>query len=206
MGWVTVGWIGALVMAYLLGSIPSAYLAGRLVKGKDIREEGDRNLGAGNAYRVIGPKVGLLVGAADIGKGAVAVLIARGISGSTGVEMAAGVAVVTGHNWPIFLQLRGGRGAASTVGVFMALFPLLAIFPISVLALALLPVLKRATLVISVVLIPLPLLAWLTGASYSLIAYSVGLPMVVGVRHYLTSRNPPRLKEEQAGAEALPQG
>ena len=205
MFWSSFEWLGAMVIAYLIGSIPSAYMAGRVLRKKDIREEGDRNPGAGNVYRTIGPKVGLAVGAADIGKGAAAVLLARGLAGSTGAEMVAGVAAVVGHNWPIFLNLRGGRGAASTVGVIMALVPIPAI-PLGLVSLVALPVLKSATFALGLFMVPMPLLAWLTGASYSLVAYSVGLPVIVGIRHYLTSRNLQRLEENQTGGQALPQG
>ena len=205
MGWVGISWALSAVMAYILGSIPFAYLAGRLLKGKDIREVGDRNPGAGNAYRSIGAKAGLAVCAADIGKAAAAVLIARGLTGHTGAEMMAGVAAVAGHNWPIFLQLRGGRGAASTVGVYMALMPIPAI-PLSVATLLLLPVIKSATLALSLIMIPMPLLAWITGASYWLIVYSVALPIMVGIRHYFSSRNPQGREDGQLGGQALPQG
>ena len=198
-------WISSLVVAYLIGSIPSAYVAGRMLTGKDIREEGDRNPGAGNAFRTIGPKVGLAVGAADIGKGVIAVLFARLLTGSIGAGMAAGVVVVVGHNWSIFLQLRGGRGAASTVGVFLALAPIPAI-PIGLVSLALLPFLRSATRILGLIMIPMPLLIWLTGASYSLVAYSVGLPIMVGLRHYYTARKVERLNQDQAEEKALPQG
>ena len=201
----SVVWISSLVVAYLIGSIPSAYVAGRMLMGKDIREEGDRNPGAGNAFRTMGLKVGLVVGAADVGKGVIAVLFARFLTGSIGAGMAAGVVVVVGHNWSIFLQLRGGRGAANTVGVFLALVPIPAI-PIGLVSLALLPFLRSATRVLGLIMIPMPLLIWLTGASYSLVAYSVGLPIMVGLRHYYTARKVERLKENQAGEKALPQG
>ena len=205
MSWVSINWIVAIVLAYIIGSIPSAYIAGRLLKGKDIREEGDRNPGAGNAFRIIGPKAGLLVGAADIAKGAVAVLLAKGLTGSVGAEMIAGVAVVGGHSWPIFLQLRGGRGAASAVGVLIAIVPVPAI-PLSLALLLLLPFIRSATLALALLMVPLPLLAWITGQSYSLVAYSVGLPILVGMRHYASSRKLPPPREEPAGEQALPQG
>jgi len=205
VGWVSIDLIVVIALAYLIGSIPSAYLAGRLLKGTDIREEGDRNPGAGNAYRTIGPKAGIAVALVDVGKGAVAVLIARGLTGDTGVEMAAGVVAVVGHSWPIFLQLRGGRGAASTVGVFIALIPIPAI-PLSLASLAFLPITKSVTIVLSLIMIPMPILAWLTGASYYLVAYSVGLPIIVGIRHYLTTRKLHRPEGGQAQGQALPQG
>lgn len=205
MSWVGINWIIALAVAYLVGSIPSAYLAGRMARGKDIRQEGDRNPGAGNAYRTIGARVGLAVAAVDIGKGAIAILVAWGLVGSTEAKMAAGAAAVAGHNWPIFLQLRGGRGAASTVGVFLALVPIPAI-PLGIVSVALLPIVRSTTIVLGVIMIPLPFLAWLTGASFSVVVYCVGLPVMVGIRHYLTSKSLHRLEEEQAGGQALPSG
>ena len=205
MDWAGINWIWAAVLAYLIGSIPAAYLAGRLLKGTDIREEGDRNPGAGNAYRIIGPKIGLAVGVADVAKGGVAILVARGLTGSVGAEMMAGVVVIAGHNWPIFLRLRGGRGAASTVGVFMTLIPIPGV-PLSLASLALLPIVRSATVALGLIMVPMPLLAWLTGASYSLVAYSVALPVFVGLRHYWTSRKSHRLQEDQSGGRALPQG
>ena len=203
MAWISIDWVSAVVLAYLLGSIPVAYLASRLLQGKDIREQGDRNPGAGNAYRTIGPKTGIAVAAADIAKGAAAVLVARVLTGSTEAEMAAGAAAVIGHNWPIFLRLSGGRGAASTVGVFMALIPIPAL-PLSAACLLLLPVVRSATIALSLILIPLPLLTFLTDAPYHVVAYTVGLPVLVGVRHYFTSRRPQLQEEDTAGGHALP--
>ena len=205
MAWFSFDWISALIMAYLIGAIPSAYVAGRLIKGKDIREEGDRNPGAGNAYRTIGPKAGVAVGAVDIGKGAGAVLLAAELTGSTSAGMAAGVVAMVGHNWPIFLKFRGGRGAASALGVFIALVPMPAI-PISLVSLALLPIVKSATIVIGLIMISTPFVALLIGAPDSMVAYCVGLPVMVGVRHYITSRNLQRLEDARAGDQALPQG
>ena len=194
-----------MVLAYLLGSIPSAYLAGRMVKGKDIRNEGDHNPGAGNVYRNIGPRAGLIVAAVDIGKGSVAVLLARVILEGTGVEMAAGAAAVAGHNWPIYMKLRGGRGAATTVGVFCGLIPIPAI-PMGLAAMALLPVVRSATLMLALIMIPMPLLAWVAGASYPVVAYTVALPLAVGLRHYMTSRTGQPHSQAHAKEEALPQG
>jgi glycerol-3-phosphate acyltransferase PlsY len=205
VAWFSFDWISALIMAYLIGAIPSAYVAGRLIKGKDIREEGDRNPGAGNAYRTIGPKAGVAVGAVDIGKGAGAVLLAAELTGSTSAGMAAGVVAMVGHNWPIFLKFRGGRGAASALGVFIALVPMPAI-PISLVSLALLPIVKSATIVIGLIMISTPFVALLIGAPDSMVAYCVGLPVMVGVRHYITSRNLQRLEDARAGDQALPQG
>ena len=207
MPWISVDWIASLVVAYLIGSIPSAYVAGRLAAGRDIREEGDRNPGAGNAYRTIGPRVGMAVCAIDVAKGIAAVLIAKAVTGSAGAGMAAGVVAVAGHNWPIFAQLRGGRGAATTVGVYLALVPLVAI-PVSLISVAFLPFLRNVTLTLGMIMISMPLLVWLTrgltGASMPLVIFFVALPIMSGVRHYYTTRKAHGLREDQA-ASALPQ-
>jgi glycerol-3-phosphate acyltransferase PlsY len=203
--WVAVDWISVIIMAYLIGSIPSAYLAGRFLKGKDIREVGDKNPGAANVYRTLGPRTGIAVGAADIGKGVVAVLAAKVVMGGTGAAMVAGVAAVAGHNWSMFLGFRGGRGAASGIGVFIGMIPMPAL-PLSLAALFLLPIVRSATIAIGIIFIPLPLLAWLTGASYSVVAFTVGLPLGVGVRHYFTSKKAPTELESQVEEKAMSQG
>ena len=205
MGWVAVEWTVIVVLAYLMGSIPSAYIAGRLVNGRDIREEGDQNPGAGNVFRALGARVGVAVGVADIGKATVAVLVASGLAEGAGAQMAAGFAVVAGHNWPVFLQLSGGRGAASAIGVFIGLVPIVAL-PLSLIALVFLPVVKSASVGIGIIFIPFPLLAWLSGSSDAVVAYTVGLPIMVGMRHYYTTRRVHRRQRDQAGGQALPQG
>ncbi|MCH8226554.1 MAG: glycerol-3-phosphate acyltransferase, partial [Chloroflexi bacterium] len=117
MHWAALAWPGLLLISYFIGSVPTAYLATRLLKGQDIRQLGDRNVGAANVYRSVGPGIGVAVGIIDIAKGAVAVLLVKGLVDSTGLEMTAGVAALAGHNWPVYLGLRGGRGAATAVGV-----------------------------------------------------------------------------------------
>ena len=128
MAWESIGWLGIIVAAYLIGSLPTANLAARWLKRQDIRTLGDRNVGAANAFRNLGARAGLTVGAVDIGKGAAAILLAKFAGGETALQMTAGLAAVVGHNWPFYLQFRGGRGAATTLGVFMGLLPCLA-FP-----------------------------------------------------------------------------
>ncbi len=111
--------------AYLLGSIPSAYIAGRVFARVDIRRIGDGNVGARNTFRSIGRLPGTIVGLADIGKGALAVLMARDLGQTETVVLLAGMFVVLGHDLPIFLGLRGGQGMAAIVGVVGTLFPAL---------------------------------------------------------------------------------
>jgi glycerol-3-phosphate acyltransferase PlsY len=96
--------------AYLLGSVPTAYLAGRLTKGIDIRDYGSGNVGGANALATIGLRAGILVALVDVGKGALAVGLARWLGETEAVAAAAAVAVTAGHNWSVFLGFTGGRG------------------------------------------------------------------------------------------------
>lgn len=117
-----------LVIAYLLGSIPSAYIAGRALRGIDLREHGSGNLGATNVMRVMGPKVGAVVLLFDALKGAIPVMVLPrvfGVEDTAWWAIAYGVAAIFGHVRPIFLLGRGGgKGVATAAGVFAALAPL----------------------------------------------------------------------------------
>jgi len=177
------------LLSYLLGSIPFAYIAGRVFKGIDIRNFGDGNVGAVNAYRGIGPAAGVAVLIADVSKGAIAVLVAQAFASQL-VTLLAGLAVVTGHNWPIYIGFRGGRGQATAIGVLCALLPLAMFILLAVCAVPFL--VTRNTKIAGVILFaPLWLVALLTGASGVLVAYSIGLPCLVGLTHLLTTRHLP---------------
>jgi glycerol-3-phosphate acyltransferase PlsY len=115
----------ALVIAYLLGSIPFAFLAGR-ARGIDLRTVGSGNLGAANVFRALGPRMGIAVMAADIGKGVAAVVIARAISDEPWPAIAAGAAMA-GHVFPLWLRFKGGKGVAVGGGAVIGLMPLAAV-------------------------------------------------------------------------------
>jgi glycerol-3-phosphate acyltransferase PlsY len=118
----------AVILAYLLGSIPFGYLLVRLSGGGDVRETGSGGTGATNVTRRAGRWVGMLTLLLDALKGAAAVLVARlSASGASGAEWwvaAAGAAVVVGHVFPVWLKFRGGKGVATGLGVFLILAPL----------------------------------------------------------------------------------
>jgi len=113
-----------LLLSYLLGSIPWAYLVGRWYGGIDLRRYGSGNTGATNAFRILGPKAGFMVLAGDVLKGVLAVALARLAGGSEYLAAAAGLAAIAGHSWSVFLGFRGGRGVATAAGVILALAPL----------------------------------------------------------------------------------
>ncbi|MFC2010602.1 glycerol-3-phosphate acyltransferase [Chloroflexota bacterium] len=137
----------AVVIAYLLGSIPAAYIATRLLTGKDIRQLGAGSVGANNVYRHVGRVAAVAVGLFDVGKGAAAVAIASWLVGvpnlhEIGTDQAfvlvAGLAVVAGHIWPVYLKFRGGNGLTTAIGVLSLLTTreLMIAFAISLLILA----------------------------------------------------------------------
>jgi glycerol-3-phosphate acyltransferase PlsY len=111
----------AICLAYLLGSIPSAYLIGRWLKGVDLREAGDGRMGAAVIYRRVGLFGSIVVAFLDVGKGMAAMLIAKLMGLPLGVLIVVGLAVVVGHNWSIFLHFKGGKGALTTYGVLASL-------------------------------------------------------------------------------------
>jgi acyl phosphate:glycerol-3-phosphate acyltransferase len=119
-----------LILAYLLGSIPTAIIAARLRGGGDIRKEGSGNAGATNAARVLGLRVGIAVALIDLAKGLLAVLLVARIASVAdgGSPALCGIAAVTGHVFPVFAGFRGGKGVATAAGAAIAVFPLLAPF------------------------------------------------------------------------------
>src|SRR5499425_965193 len=116
----------ALILAYLLGSIPFGYLIVKLASGADIRETGSGGTGATNVSRKTGKAAGVVTLAFDALKGAAAVLVARWITGEAGtswVVAAAAALAVVGHCYPAWLKFKGGKGVATGLGVFLAIAP-----------------------------------------------------------------------------------
>jgi glycerol-3-phosphate acyltransferase PlsY len=112
--------------AYLLGAIPWGYVVGRLY-GVDIRQHGSGKTGGTNLARIVGWPRTLPVAILDPAKAALAILIARYVTHSDWVEVFAALAAVAGHNWPVYLGFRGGRGVGPTVGSLLVFDPLLAV-------------------------------------------------------------------------------
>ncbi|MFQ5996746.1 MAG: glycerol-3-phosphate 1-O-acyltransferase PlsY [Dehalococcoidales bacterium] len=177
----------AIVIAYLLGSIPSAYIVGRLIKGIDIRQVGGGNLGALNTAREIGLLPGLTVLIADIAKGAVAVLITQWLGLSLIWIFIAGFAAIVGHNWPVFLGFKGGKGAATTIGVLLALVPSEAAISLAIIV-AVIIITSNVRLAIAIGLAFLPLIIWQFDDSGKIIAYSIALSLFLGVRSLPSTR------------------
>jgi glycerol-3-phosphate acyltransferase PlsY len=177
----------AILIGYLLGSIPTAYLAGRWFKKTDIRTLGGGNMGALNATRELGTLAGGLVLLIDIAKGACAVLVAKALDASYPWVYAAGLASVIGHCWPVFLKFNGGKGAATAIGVFLALspLPLLCSLPIG---LAVIFFTSNITLGLSAGFLFLPLFVWLFHLPLNLILFIIVLILFLGVRYLRTAK------------------
>jgi glycerol-3-phosphate acyltransferase PlsY len=115
-------WIVAAVVAYLLGSISFSYLLGRMLKGIDIRQHGSGNAGATNTLRILGKGPAIAVLSLDVLKGIVAVWLPVWLGQDMiWARIICGVAVIVGHNWPVFFGFKGGKGIASTIGVMATL-------------------------------------------------------------------------------------
>ena len=113
-----------LIASYLLGAVPTSYLAGRLFRGIDLREHGSRNLGATNLYRVLGWRYALPVGLLDAAKGLVPVLVfAPRVSSSELFALICGLVAVVGHVFSVFVGFKGGKGVATAAGVMLGLTP-----------------------------------------------------------------------------------
>jgi glycerol-3-phosphate acyltransferase PlsY len=115
-------WLAVLV-GYLLGSVPSAVIVSRWAAGVDIRELGDGNMGARNVKRSIGWRPAIVVAAMDFSKGATAVFLAQALDLGVGWQVAAGASALAGHDFPLFAGFRGGQGLATTLGALLGLAP-----------------------------------------------------------------------------------
>jgi len=189
-----VGGIIAVVIGYLLGSIPTAYIVTRLAKGKDVRQLGGGNVGGLNVYREVGFLPAAVVAVVDLGKGAAAVAIAcwllnasipltlANVSQQLFV-LAAALAAVVGHNWMLFLKFSGGKGMGPAIGGLFVLLPLygyslgLAFF--FAVAFILFIITRNVALSMGAGLLSLPFIAWLGMQSTPFIIFSVVLGLII---------------------------
>ncbi|MFR3498539.1 MAG: glycerol-3-phosphate 1-O-acyltransferase PlsY [Paraclostridium bifermentans] len=121
-----------ILVSYFLGSISTSYIIAKRMMGVDIRTQGSGNAGSTNVLRTLGKKAGILTFVGDLLKGVVAVLIAKVIATIAHTDVAtasyiAVVFVVIGHNWPIYLGFRGGKGVATSLGAMIAVNPVIAL-------------------------------------------------------------------------------
>jgi glycerol-3-phosphate acyltransferase PlsY len=181
--------IVALACAYLLGSVPSAYIVGRLQKKEDIRSIGTHNMGAMNVFYEVGFIWGLLVLIADIGKGVVAMAVAEALNVPEYVYLASGFVVVLGHSFPVFLGFKGGKGGATSIGVLIYLMkPWAALINGGVFALLFL-ITRTPTISYGLAFICYPFISWFMFDRWDWIVFTAALLLVPLIRYI------PRLKE-----------
>ena len=183
----------AIVIGYLLGSIPMAYIVTRLAKGKDIRQLGGGNVGGLNVFREVGPWPALAVGIVDFGKGAAAVAIAIWLlEVSTPFVLLAGLASVVGHNWMVFLKFSGGKGMGATFGSLAVLLPVYGYWQglVILAGVILIPfiVTRNVTLAMGIGLLALPFITWLGMESGTGTIMAVILGLLIAIRFLPTAR------------------
>jgi glycerol-3-phosphate acyltransferase PlsY len=170
--------VAAIIIGYLLGAIPFAYVIAHAKKGVDIRAKGSGNVGALAVWREVGPFYGAIALAADVGKGVLAVYSARWLGLDIYWTCGAGFAAILGHNWSVFLKLGGGKGASTTMGVLLALMPVQ--FAIG-LGIAVLIVIPTSNIRLGMIgLACIPLIAWLFHKTFVYIYYPLFLIFFLG--------------------------
>ena len=183
----------ALILAYLIGSFPSAFLIAKFVKGVDIRTVGSHNMGAMNTFYKVGFWWGMITLILDMSKGAAAVAVAWQLTHLDYVQLAGGVAGVLGHSFPVFLKFKGGKGGATCIGVLAYVMPWgIPIYP-AIFGLSLL-ITRFPTLSYSIAFLCFPILAALVYHSVVYIVFSLVL-LLIPVLRYL-----PRITEMKKGA------
>ena len=153
-----INFIFLLIAAYLLGSVPSAYLAAKWSRGIDIRQYGTGKVGAANVLSAASKRLAIPVAIFDIGKGAVTVWVAQLLGLGAAEQVTVGIITIVGHNWPIFLRFQGGRGILTSLGVITMLSPKLGLI-VLVMAYLLAP-LRQMALGVFLALVSLPIFSW----------------------------------------------
>lgn len=119
------------LVAYLLGNFSTSFFVGKIFANIDIREHGSGNAGSTNVLRTLGIKAAALTFLCDLLKGVLAIYVGRKFGGES-MALMCGVAVVIGHNWPVLLKFKGGKGIATTIGAVLMLKPLVAFICVSI--------------------------------------------------------------------------
>jgi glycerol-3-phosphate acyltransferase PlsY len=176
------------IAGYLLGSTPTAYLAGRWLKGIDLREYGSGTVsGTGVIYHV-GIGAGVLAGLFDVAKGAFIPWLARQWGAPLPVLLLAGLAAVVGHNWPLYLGFKGGRGISPFMGMMLVVFPWGVLWLLAFLAIGRL--LKYTALVAFCGILTLPLLTYVAGQPAAVTLASVGMLLITTIKRLEANRLP----------------
>jgi glycerol-3-phosphate acyltransferase PlsY len=186
----------ALLLSYLIGAIPTSWIAARVGQGIDLRHHGSRNLGATNLFRVLGWRWAIPVGLFDVAKGAIPVLLlAPAVGPDPWIPLAVGIAAILGHVFSVFVRFRGGKGVATAAGVVLALAPI----PLLVSAGVWVTVLKASgyvSLASMTGAVAFPLAVWLIGATNRYV-----LPAGVALAGFIVFTHRANVRRLLAGTE-----
>ena len=182
----------AVVLGYLLGSIPSAYIATRIAIGKDIRQLGSGNVGGNNVFQEVGLRAAIPVGIFDVGKGAAAVAIAHWLLNVPLHEpqlfvLLAGIAAVAGHMWSIYLKFTGGNGLSATIGALAVLMPWELLIVIGIL-LILTAITRNLVLSVNISLLSVPISAWFLEKEWLYVGFCIVLIIMLVLNFIPTAR------------------
>lgn len=194
-------YVAILIGSYLLGSINLAQYLARRRAGVDLREVGSGNVGTGNLYHEVGKGIGTANFFFDCAKEAAVILVLRAAGFDLWMQAAAGLAVIVGHDWPIFFGFQGGRGMAMTLVGTLIMLPREGIVMVGLLAIG---VHTRHTPEMNLLAVALsPILAWRLGRSSALIFYAVGLLVICVLRRLQGSPGVGEKSIREGGWEVL---
>ena len=200
-------WLLTLAIAYLLGSIPFGYLLVRIFRKEDIRATGSGNIGATNVARSGAKGLGILTLVLDLLKGLAAVMIAKYFAPGTpgfpsDLAVAAGIAAILGHIFPIWLRFKGGKGVATALGVFIALVPMAALCAVGVfiVVFAITRYVSLASILAAVVL-PVFCMLWIPDRSPIFIGGIIFIALLVIAKHHANIARLKQGKENRFGSK-----
>ena len=176
-----------MALGYLMGSIPSAYIIGHLAGGVDVRVEGDGHISAAAVYKRLGFVTFVMVVLADVGKGVVAILIARLLTDSLAAILITGIAVVLGHNWSIFLRFKGGLGATAIYGVLVGLIFWQFLIGAGIAAILFLTT-RKSGISTAVLIITVSVVLFVQKLPPVLVIYPITLSLLMGLKRFQISR------------------
>lgn len=171
-----------ILLAYVIGSIPNGLIVGKMMCGVDIRQFGSKNIGATNAYRVLGPWPAFWVFITDALKGVAGVVIGQLLDGNSIALLAGGIAAMAGHNWSLFLKFKGGRGVATGLGVIAVLVPKVTAIVFIIWALIVYTT-RYVSLGSIVAAVLVPVCMWFFSESIEILLFGIVAALFVILRH-----------------------
>lgn len=179
---------GVVILGFLLGSFPTAYLVSKWRLGKDIRSVGNRNPGAGNVSREVGPIFGVLVFIVDAAKGMAVIFVGQRLGAPDAAVYTGAFAAVLGHNFSPFLKFRGGKGAATAIGVSALLMWQVTAVAAAV-GMLMLALTRHIFWSAGFTIFAFNALAIITGQPLGLVALSIGMTLLIGFTNIVQHRS-----------------